>query len=78
MVLLLSLISQFFIFLILLYQRFISILIVPRCRFTPTCSNYALSVLRRFNLMKGCFLIVKRISKCHPFHFGGYDDVPKD
>ncbi|XBC41281.1 MAG: membrane protein insertion efficiency factor YidD [Buchnera aphidicola (Nurudea yanoniella)] len=74
----LSLVSLLFIKMIVFYQRFISILFIPRCRFQPTCSNYALSALYRFDLMRGCFLIIKRILKCHPFHIGGYDDIPKN
>ncbi|XBC38208.1 MAG: membrane protein insertion efficiency factor YidD [Buchnera aphidicola (Floraphis choui)] len=74
---LLSMISQFFIIIILFYQRFISILFIPSCRFQPTCSHYALLVLRHYCLVKGCYLIIRRILKCHPFHPGGCDNIPK-
>ncbi|QCI23555.1 membrane protein insertion efficiency factor YidD [Buchnera aphidicola (Melaphis rhois)] len=70
--------SQCFILIILFYQRFISILFVSRCRFQPTCSNYALSALYNFNAIKGCYLIITRILKCHPFHPGGLDNIPKN
>ncbi|XBC44653.1 MAG: membrane protein insertion efficiency factor YidD [Buchnera aphidicola (Schlechtendalia peitan)] len=70
-------ITKFIILIVLFYQRFISILFVPHCRFYPTCSYYALSVLRHFGLIKGCFLIINRILKCHPFHSGGYDNISK-
>ncbi|XBC41804.1 MAG: membrane protein insertion efficiency factor YidD [Buchnera aphidicola (Kaburagia rhusicola rhusicola)] len=75
--LLLSIISRCLILIILFYQRFISILFIPNCRFKPTCSNYALSALHNFNLIKGCYLIIKRILKCHPLHPGGCDEIPK-
>lgn len=62
--------------LILLYQRLISPLFPPSCRFTPTCSNYALQALDRHGVIKGGWLAVKRVSRCHPWHEGGYDPVP--
>ncbi|XBC42314.1 MAG: membrane protein insertion efficiency factor YidD [Buchnera aphidicola (Meitanaphis elongallis)] len=74
---LLSIISKCLILIILFYQHFISILFLPACRFYPTCSHYALSVLYRFNFVKGCYLIIKRILKCHPLHPGGYDNIPE-
>jgi len=47
----------------------------PSCRFYPTCSQYALEAISRYGAIKGSFLSVKRILKCHPFHPGGYDPV---
>jgi conserved hypothetical protein YidD len=70
------LIVNFFILLIRIYQRIISPLFGPKCRFTPTCSQYAIIALRRFGLIKGGWLTVKRVLKCHPLHEGGEDFVP--
>lgn len=47
----------------------------PRCRFVPTCSEYALEAIEKYGAAKGGFLAVKRILKCHPFHKGGYDPL---
>ncbi len=60
------------------YRLFISPLFPPTCRFQPTCSNYAISAIARFGVIKGSFLAVKRIFRCHPFHPGGYDPIPKE
>ncbi|MBR5271099.1 MAG: membrane protein insertion efficiency factor YidD [Clostridia bacterium] len=46
------------------------------CRFTPTCSQYALEAIEKYGTVKGTYLAVKRILKCHPLHKGGYDPVP--
>ncbi len=64
------------IFLVRLYRRFISPLKRPTCRFYPTCSQYALEALSAHGAVRGTFLTIKRILKCHPFHPGGYDPVP--
>ena len=66
-----------FIGLIRFYQKFISPLKPPTCRFYPTCSSYSLEAFRRFGAMKGLYLTIIRISKCHPFHPGGVDFVPE-
>lgn len=58
------------------YQKYISPMSPPTCRFYPTCSNYALEALAEHGAMKGSFMAAKRISKCHPFHEGGFDPVP--
>ena len=61
------------------YRRFISPLTPPRCRFVPTCSQYALEALEKYGAAKGTWLTVKRLSRCHPFHRGEhdfYDPVP--
>jgi len=55
------------------YQKHISPLFPPRCRFIPTCSEYALQALEKYGAAKGLWLAVKRISKCHPFHRGEHD-----
>lgn len=62
-------------FLINIYQK-ISKLTPPRCRFYPTCSEYAKQAIIKYGLFKGGYLAVKRIVKCHPFNEGGYDPVP--
>ncbi|PZE22079.1 membrane protein insertion efficiency factor YidD [Paenibacillus xerothermodurans] len=58
------------------YRKFISPLKPPTCRFYPTCSQYALDALDIHGSVKGTWLTVKRICKCHPFHPGGIDHVP--
>lgn len=62
--------------LIRLYQRFISPLKPPSCRFYPSCSQYALGAVRNHGAMKGLGLTLSRLSRCHPFHPGGLDPVP--
>lgn len=56
-----------------LYQVSISPMIGKNCRFYPTCSEYGIMAIKKFGVVKGIFLIVKRILKCHPFHKGGID-----
>lgn len=58
------------------YQRFISPALPPACRFSPTCSQYALDAVTRYGAIKGTWLGVKRIVRCHPWNPGGYDPVP--
>ncbi|WP_323704491.1 membrane protein insertion efficiency factor YidD [Mammaliicoccus sp. Dog046] len=67
---------KLFIKLIRLYQRYISPLTPPTCRFQPTCSNYAVEAISEYGIFKGTWLGTIRILKCHPFHPGGYDPVP--
>lgn len=59
-----------------MYQRFISPLFPPTCRYQPTCSQYGMEAIQYHGIMKGTWLTVKRISRCHPFHKGGFDPVP--
>jgi putative membrane protein insertion efficiency factor len=61
---------------IILYQKLFSPWLPPTCRFTPTCSQYAKEALLKHGLLRGLALSLKRLSKCHPFHAGGYDPVP--
>ncbi len=58
------------------YKRFVSPLLPPACRFQPTCSEYARESILRYGLLKGAWLSVLRLSRCHPFHPGGFDPVP--
>jgi len=60
-----------------LYQHTVSILLGPSCRFSPSCSSYALLSIQRFGIVDGVWLTLKRLLKCHPFHPGGYDPVPE-
>ncbi len=60
-----------------LYRWTISPLLGNRCRFYPSCSEYALSCLRHHGAAKGGWLTAKRLAKCHPWHLGGYDPVPR-
>ena len=62
--------------LIRFYRTFISPFKAPCCRFYPTCSEYALQAVQKYGALKGSWLAVKRICKCHPFHKGGYDPLP--
>ena len=59
-----------------LYQILLSPLIGPSCRFTPTCSNYAIEAINKHGPFKGFWLAIKRISKCHPWGDSGHDPVP--
>jgi uncharacterized protein len=59
------------------YQLAISPLLGPRCRFYPSCSHYAKEAIETHGAMRGTWLSVKRISRCHPLNDGGFDPVPK-
>ncbi|MBU0674841.1 MAG: membrane protein insertion efficiency factor YidD [Proteobacteria bacterium] len=61
--------------LIRLYRGMLSPLVPPCCRFTPTCSQYAIDAIELHGLPRGIYLAVRRILRCHPFHRGGYDPV---
>ena len=69
--------KRFFIFLIRLYQKHISPYTRPACRFTPTCSQYAVEAFETHGAFKGFFLTVYRILRCNPLCKGGYDPVPR-
>lgn len=58
------------------YQKVISPYTPPSCRFTPTCSEYAKQALKKHGPIKGLWLAIKRISRCHPWGGSGYDPVP--
>ena len=72
-----SFVKWLFINIIRFYQKFISPIKPPTCRFYPTCSHYGLEAVKRFGALKGGWLTIKRILKCHPFHPGGIDEVPE-
>ena len=59
------------------YRKFISPLKQPSCRFTPTCSKYAMEAIQRFGAVYGSYLAVKRVLRCHPWNKGGFDPVPE-
>jgi uncharacterized protein len=58
------------------YQRFVSPLLGPRCRFYPSCSQFAVEAIERHGPVKGGWLALRRIMRCHPLHPGGHDPVP--
>jgi putative membrane protein insertion efficiency factor len=62
--------------LVTFYRAHISPLSPPTCRFSPTCSQYALEALEKYGALRGGELALRRFLKCHPFHKGGYDPLP--
>ncbi|MFR9523628.1 MAG: membrane protein insertion efficiency factor YidD [Rikenellaceae bacterium] len=70
------LLVQPLILLVQIYRRCISPFTPPSCRFTPTCSQYALQALRKYGPIKGLWLSLKRILRCHPWGGSGYDPLP--
>ena len=63
--------------LIRFYRRYLSPLKrYPTCRFVPTCSEYALEAVSKYGVLKGGYLALRRLLRCHPFHPGGYDPLP--
>lgn len=59
-----------------LYQRYISRITPPSCRFEPTCSHYGYEAIERYGIARGLWLTICRLARCQPFHPGGYDPVP--
>ena len=62
--------------LIRLYQMTLSKMLPPSCRFTPSCSHYGYDAIAKYGALKGGWLAIKRVARCHPFNPGGYDPVP--
>jgi uncharacterized protein len=62
--------------LIRVYQIALSPLLGPNCRYYPTCSQYAIEAIETHGSLRGTWLAIKRISRCHPWHEGGFDPVP--
>jgi hypothetical protein len=58
------------------YRRFVSPLMAPRCRFVPSCSEYAIDAITTYGALRGGWLAFRRVGKCQPFFTGGYDPVP--
>jgi putative membrane protein insertion efficiency factor len=58
------------------YKRFVSPLLPPACRFSPTCSDYAREAVASHGVRRGLSLAARRLARCHPFHAGGHDPVP--
>ena len=65
-----------FIFLIRIYQWVVSPILGPKCRFTPTCSQYGIEALKKYGPAKGLYLTARRLMRCHPWGGHGYDPVP--
>jgi uncharacterized protein len=61
--------------LIRFYQLAVSPLLPPSCRFTPTCSAYTLEAVKKYGALRGSYMGIRRLLRCHPFHPGGYDPV---
>ncbi len=70
--------KKIIILLIRFYQKFISPLFPPSCRFYPTCSNYTLEAVEKFGVIKGLYLGFRRVLRCNPMNEGGYDPVPEE
>jgi uncharacterized protein len=69
-------ISAVALFLLRVYKRFLSPLLPPMCRFEPTCSVYTMQAVEKFGALRGIWLGVRRLARCHPFNPGGWDPVP--
>ncbi len=70
------LLGQLLVLLVRAYQRLVSPLLPPACRFYPSCSSYAATAIQRHGPVRGVYLAARRLLRCHPFHEGGIDPVP--
>lgn len=68
--------GSFVLWLIRVYQGTVSRLLPPSCRFIPSCSEYTYQAIEKHGLLKGTWLGLRRVSRCHPLNPGGYDPVP--
>lgn len=68
--------KQILLILVKIYQRIISPMFPPSCRFTPSCSQYSYEAISQYGVLKGLWLSVKRIGRCNPWNSGGYDPIP--
>jgi len=68
--------NNLFILLVKIYQKAISPFFISSCRFTPSCSEYTIEALKKYNVLKALFLVAKRILKFHPWNRGGPDPLP--
>lgn len=68
--------TRILLFLVKTYQYLISPMFAPSCRYTPTCSEYAVQAFKKYGALKGFWLSMKRVGRCHPWHDGGYDPLP--
>jgi putative membrane protein insertion efficiency factor len=71
-----TILGSLFLFLIKLYQWFLSPILGASCRFNPTCSQYGIEAIKKYGPFKGGWLTIKRIGRCHPWGSHGYDPVP--
>jgi putative membrane protein insertion efficiency factor len=69
-------IKQALISIIYVYRFSVSLLLGYCCRFEPTCSSYAIEAIQLHGCLKGCYLMIRRLLRCHPWHSGGHDPVP--
>jgi len=69
-------VSRLLIFILRNYKRWVSPLLGPRCRFVPSCSEYAMGTISRFGALRGTWLAARRLARCHPLNPGGFDPVP--
>ena len=68
--------ARFLVWLIKAYQYLLSPLLGSHCRFTPSCSHYSCQALHKYGIVRGCWLTLLRLLRCHPWHAGGHDPLP--